>query len=311
MHTTDDLSLYLNTPEETEEAPETEAPEEIEAEEETPVTDDEGEGDETPQEDDTDDEAEADEQPEQMFTVKVDGEDREVTLEELTRSFAGQGYIQKRMQENATKAREVEELYGYLQQERAQMAQLYQQFQSGDLLAPPKAPDASLREKDPLRYMRERDAYEQQKTAYDQQQTQMQQLTTQQSQAQQQAMQAYQAEQMRELAAKLPEIADPEKGAILARKLSEAATSYGFAPDEVGQISDHRALLILHDAMKYRATQEQREKVQAKVEKARPIVKPTAQRSAELGRKKQADAARSKMKQTGDITDWLLTPSKS
>jgi len=36
-----------------------------------------------------------------MFTVKVDGEEREVDLEELTRGYSGQKYIQKGMAENA------------------------------------------------------------------------------------------------------------------------------------------------------------------------------------------------------------------
>ena len=78
-----------------------EVAEEVESEEVELDADEAEEYDEadTEEEDDEEDEVEeAQEQPE-TFTVKVDGEEIEVTREELTRSYSGQKYIQKQMQE--------------------------------------------------------------------------------------------------------------------------------------------------------------------------------------------------------------------
>lgn len=310
-----DLIIQRPEPEATEDVEDTpDVAEETEAEEpdggDEPVND---AAEDSGEQDDDEPAQEEAEQDEQTFTVKVDGEDRQVSLDELTRSYAGQGYIQKRMQENAAKTKEVEGVYSEVMQMRENLAQLIQQVNQGDLLTPPKAPDASIREKDPVRYMRERDAYDAAMREYNDQQQQLQQFSQQQTEAQQRAMEAYQATQMRELSARIPELADPEKGPVLARQLTDAGQSYGFAPDEIGQVMDHRALLILHDAMKYRQSQELREKAAKKAEQARPIVKPNAQRSEGTSRKKAQEAARNQMRRTGSVDDvaaWLISNSK-
>lgn len=309
------MNLIVDTPEQ--EAPEPEETNEVEAEPTEAQESDEAETEavEADSVEDAEDDQETDkdedqEQPE-YFTVTVDGEETKVTLDDLTRSFAGQGYIQKRMQENAAKAKEVEAVYQSFIQERAQLSHLVEQIQQGNLMAQPKAPDQALLNSDPVKYHREWANYQQQKTAYDQQQQQITQYTQQQTETQQRALAAYQAEQMRELAARLPDLADPEKGAVLARQLTETASEYGFAPEEIGQVSDHRALLILNDAMKWRHLQGQREKATKKVEQARPIVKAKAQKSADSSSKKQADAAKNRMRQTGhvdDVAKFLITP---
>lgn len=312
--TDDEMNLILDTPapEAPEEAPEAEPTEELDVESEVTAEEEvTEEADSAPEEtDEADDEAEDQEQPE-TFTVKVDGEDVPVTLDDLKRSYAGQGYIQKRMAENAAKAREVEEVYHAFSQERQMLAHLMQQVQQGQLVTPPNPPDPAMRERDPLRYMREHDAYTQQRQAYDQQQEQIHAYTQQQSEAQQRALAAYQAEQMRELQARLPEITDPSKGPGFARQLAEVAQNYGFAPEEVGQVTDHRAILILADAMKWRQSQQMREKATAKAEQARPIVRPRAGKGPEQSVQRQKAAATQRMKATGsvdDVASWLIQP---
>lgn len=76
----------------------------------------------------------------QSFKVKVDGQEVDVTLDDLKRAYAGQGYIQKRMEEvaNVRKASEAE--FMALNQERAQLAQALtavQQRLAADMPRPP------------------------------------------------------------------------------------------------------------------------------------------------------------------------------
>lgn len=310
--TDDEMSLILDTPapEAPEEAPEADPTEAQEVESEATAEEEVAEVEEVDQPDEADDEAEDQKQPE-TFTVKVDGEDVTVTLDDLKRSYAGQGYIQKRMAENAAKAREVEEVYHAFSQERQMLAHLYQQLQSGQLVTQPTPPDPAMRERDPVRYMREHDAYMEKRQAYETQQQQLEAYTQQQSEAQQRALAAYQAEQMRELQARLPELSDPERGPAFARQLTEAAQVYGFAPEEVGQVTDHRAILILADAAKWRNLQAQREKATAKAEQARPIVRPKASKGPGQAVHRQRAAAAQKMRSTGSVEDvaaWLIEP---
>jgi len=57
------------------------------------------------------------------FTVKVDGEERQVDLDELTRGYSGQKYIQKGMAENAETKKQLDQQA----QQFAQQGQMLQQ----------------------------------------------------------------------------------------------------------------------------------------------------------------------------------------
>ena len=98
---------------------------ETELEEEVEDTDDDSEGsepelqdqDEDQNEDENeddfseDDEDEDDAVPEsQTFTVKIDGEEKAVTLDELKQGFSGQKFVQKGMQENAQARKQTEDV---------------------------------------------------------------------------------------------------------------------------------------------------------------------------------------------------------
>lgn len=64
---------------------------------------------------------------------------------------------------------------------------------------------------------------------------------------------------------KMPEFGDPVKAPKLVKDISDTALSYGFTPDEVGRLVDHRLLLMARDAMLYRQGQTARATAQAKV----------------------------------------------
>lgn len=147
MDTTDnDITSLILEPAETpepdtealeEEAPEVEeAPEEIAAEE--GGEDDDDEQDEGPQE--------------HRFTVKVDGVEVDVTLDDLKRSYSGQAYIQKGMQEAAEAKEQAEAAFLQLPEGRNAIADLYQRMQAGQLAPAPTPPDPDLLNTNPFGY---------------------------------------------------------------------------------------------------------------------------------------------------------------
>lgn len=278
----------------TDEAPDAELEDEDEAEAETDDADD---GDTVEEEDEEDAE---DAGQEELITVPVDGEEVKVTLEDLKRSYSGQSYIQKGMQEAAAKRKEAEQLFQQLQQEREQFSQFLQGVQQTGFIQEPQAPDISLMETDPFEYMQRKAAYDQAKAQYDQQQQQIEHQRAQQTEAQKQAMQAYAKEQARLLREAIPELADPDKGSRVKSELVEAGTAYGFTEEEISSALDHRAFKVLNDARKWRNLQ--KSKASKRTEKARPAVKPKAKQKqdpAKIQREKQMQ----RFKKTGRLED--------
>lgn len=186
-----------------------EAPEDEAEEAETEGEDDEDESEEVEDDEDETDEQDADEQP-QTFTVKVDGEEVEVTLDELRRGYAGQSYIQKGMKEAADLRKQTEETFNALSQQRQQLQTLVQNLSETGLQAP-TPPDKSLLQRDPIGYMEAKEAFESQRAEYDQKVYAIQQQQAQAHAAEQQARQAYVQEQQRLLSQAIPEFADPER----------------------------------------------------------------------------------------------------
>ena len=62
-------------------------------------------------EEDERDTEEAEEPEPELYTVRVDGKEEKVTLEELTRGYSGQQYVHKGMQEAAAYRKEAEAVY--------------------------------------------------------------------------------------------------------------------------------------------------------------------------------------------------------
>lgn len=268
---------------------------------EADVSDDEGDG-ESVDTDETSDEDDGDKAL-QRFKVKVDGQEVEVTLDDLKRSFAGQGYIQKRMQEVAAVKKEAETIYHSLNQERAQLGQMLAAYQQQlNATGMPQPPSRELLKTDPFRYLEEEAAYREsmeQRNAIAQQQAQ---LMAQQSEQQARAYKAYLAEQAQVLKERIPDFADAKKAGELTKALVEVGTSYGYSNEELQGLSDARAVQVLHDAMKYRQLMAGKDRAREAVVKAPvPTVKPAARRPDAPG--KVNEKVRARMKSTGSVDD--------
>lgn len=240
----------------------------------------------------------------QSFKVKVDGQEVDVTLDDLKRSYAGQGYIQKRMEEvaNVRKASEAE--FMQLNQERAQLAQALTAVQQRLAADMPRPPSRELLQSDPIRYLEEEVAY---RDAVERQQAltqQVQVLTAQQQQALAQERQQLLQHQAQVLMQRIPEFSDAKKAGEIKKAIFEAGQQhYGLDADEIGSVADARYIHILHDAVRYRQLMANKDKVQEKVAQARPMVRPGAKTSSSEGGKIVENKARARMRQSGSVDD--------
>lgn len=250
-----------------------------------------------------DEEDEPDQDGPETFTVKVDGEEVQVTLEDLKRGYSGQQYVQKGMQQAAEARKQAEGVYEALMQERQNLAQLVQQVQSG-ALTPPQEPSKELFDADPIGYMEAKMNYDEQMKTYNETQAQFQAQLQQQTMAEQEARAHYANQEAQKLIELVPELRDATKASQFKDKVVKAATEvYGYTPDEIANIQSHRDFLVLRDAMLYREMMSKGDVVKAKAKKARPAIKPGAKKvrtNNDVARQKKAQ-----LRKSGSINDAL------
>ena len=282
-----------------------EATEEVEATAEDETEEVEEEEVEASSEDDEDliDEPSQEEPNVELYSVKVDGQEVQVTLDDLKQGYSGQKYVQQGMQDVAAKRKEAEDVYAALNNERQQLAEIYQQLQNGGVAQPPTKPNKELFEADPIGYMQENLAYEEKKAEYDSQMAQLQNVSQQNSEAQQHARKAFLQEQMQILQRDIPEFADEKKGQQLKDKLVNTGIKhYGYTTEEIGAITDSRAIKVLNDARKYQSIIAGKSKAEVKTKSAKPVVKPGAKKTPTPNAKIRS-RQKAKLRETGSIED--------
>lgn len=288
-------------PEETNDTEEANA----ESEDDSEESEDSNDDDEDDAEDEEEDADEAN-KTEPVYTIKVDGTEKQVTLSELKRGYSGQQFVQKGMQEAAAQRKQAEEVYAALLNERQQISQLYQQIQGGQIATPPKAPTRELFDSDPIGYMEAKLNYDEQVAQYQQQQAQFQQLSAQQSQAQQVARQAYLQQEVENLKSVIPELANPAHAGKFKDQIVQAGAAYGYTADEISQVVESRALHVLRDAMKYREIMSGKKKADEKAQSARPKTTPIKAGSKKLVKSnKEVLQKKTNLKRSGSIEDAL------
>jgi hypothetical protein len=291
----------LLQPEEVEEVVEedTEEAAELEDSEEEPEGEDAEE--EEVEEEDDEDADEAEESTPELYTVKVDGKEEQVSLDDLKRGYSGQQYVQKGMQEAANLRKQAELVYQALMNERAMVAQAIQ----GGIPQPPAEPSKDMFESDPIGFMEAKLKYDDQLKEYNERMGQFQQIAEQQGQAQQAAQRAYLEREMETLKQVVPEFADPQKASqVRDRLVTMGQEIYGYEPNEISAVMDHRAIRVLNDAIKYQELMSGKKQAERKA-------KPKPKRTVRAGAKKTASNAnaerqtRQKLKKSGNINDAL------
>jgi len=293
--------LVQNEEPEQEEAPVAEVSEQPEEESEEEVA----EQPDTEEQDYEPEEEEVAEQP-HTFTVKIDGTETEVTLDELQRGYSGQKYIQKGMQEVADLRKKAETANATLASAGEAVLALYQQMQAPGFAQAPTPPDESLIESDPIGYTQDKARYDAAMEKYQKDMSQVQHTLAYQQQAQQQAQQAYLEREMETLRQVMPEFADPEKATKTRDSMLRMGTEiYGYQPEEISAVMDHRAIRVLNDAIKYQEIMRGKDKAVEKATKAPrgKVVKAGSKKTA--SNRNDSRQARSKLKRSGSIQDAM------
>jgi hypothetical protein len=117
----------------------------------------------------------------------------------------------------------------------------------------------------------------------------------------------YLREQNNLLVQALPEIADAEKGPKLKASLRTYLQERGFSGQEMGQLVDHRQVLVVRDAMRYRNLQKAKPSTVKKLKGLPKVVKPGAKpEKSDIARSKSV-ANLQRLKKSGSREDAALT----
>ena len=245
------------------------------------------------------------------FTVKVDGEERQVSLDELTRGYSGQKYIQKGMAENAETKKQLDQVTQQVAQERQMLQHLINQAQQGAIPVVPEYPSEELKDSDPLGFQLQAEEYRRSVEKRQQWEQQVSYVTQQQRAHEEQQHNQYLEQQAQRLSEWMPEFADPEKRSVFIQDMSSKAKKhYDVTNEQISTVKTAEEVMILNDALKWRELQANKSNAQKKAEGARPVVKPAAKRAATAGKASKAKKAKAQMDRSGShdaVTNWLLS----
>ena len=108
----------------------------------------------------------------------------------------------------------------------------------------------------------------------------------------------------RELAAqKIPEYNDPNKADQFKINMRNSLRNYGFNDQEIGQLADHRFLMVAKDAMSYKSLKDKKPIVQKKVANAPKVVKAGVAKSSTSSGREQIRNKINRLGKTGHLKD--------
>jgi hypothetical protein len=260
------------------------------------------ESDEYESEVEQDDDGEEQEQP--TYLVKAAGEEREVTLDELIKSYQlGTDYTKK--SQAVAEERKVVEAERQAVQEAKQMRDTYAQRLEmiEQMLQPQQEENLDyLKETDPIGYSVKVAEMVQREKQLASVQAERYRINQQQEQDRQAQMQSVVAEEMQKLSAAIPEFTDPAKGEAIRNDIRTFGKQLGFSDNELAAVYDSRAVLTLYKAMQYDKLVASKPAITKKVNEAPKAIKSGVSKprdsNAEETRKLKARA-----KASGSIRD--------
>lgn len=253
------------------------------------------------------DDAEEPESAPDRYTVKVNGEEIEVTLDELLNGYSRQSDYTRKSQELAERRKSIEALEQEITAERAQYAELLPRMREQLQQQLQAEPDwDKLYEQNPVEAVRLERKWREVKAQREQQiqavEAEQQRLTA----IRQRQMQEQVAKQLEAEQARLPEMIPEWKNAETAKKeaaeIREFLLTKGFSEHDVNGITHAGVVALARNAMLF---EKGRAKISEAKVQAKPGPKPMKAGSQGTQPRKRGDVekAHQRLKQTGRVAD--------
>jgi hypothetical protein len=239
-----------------------------------------------------------------LIPVKIEGKTVMVTEEEAAKSFSREDVWTRKMQALADERRAFEERdVATVRAERAYYAATLDELKSVVVASQPKEPDWAK-----LRTEVSADEFSAQLLQWKDNQERVAKIDAEKARvvAAQEAdaaagFQKYVAAESERLADALPDFKEPTKAAALKKELGEFAKSRGFTDDDLNGVTDHRVVLLLHDAMQHHKAKAKapvvRNRIEQSIEASAPGSRTTTPKRTGLAE------AQAKVAKTGRLED--------
>jgi len=310
------------TPETQESAPTEDVEESTEETQDEPleeVSEEEEESEEEfEEEEESEDESDAEEEEEEpdTHTIKVDGEEVEVTLDELKSGYSRQSDYTKKTQEIAEYRKQADAMIQQAQQEVYQTQQFRQQYidaasavvqqQYGKLNELVNNTDwERLKIEDREEYLTKKSEVADLQTSMQQEEQRLNHANEQAMAEQRQTQQRVAYEERQKLETILPEWKNEEFRQKAGKELTEFALSQGFLQEELNQLTDHRSLLVLMQAKAFQEMQKAQLSTKSKKTKKKPkmATSGTGSKNKKERGKAERTAKMKRLKETGHVND--------
>jgi hypothetical protein len=245
-------------------------------------------------------ETEEGEQP-QTFTVKVDGKEVSVTLDELQKGYSRtQDYTRKTQQIAEVRKQAEAETYA-VRAEREQYAQLLGALQTQLQSSEPQIDLERLYHEDPIEWVRQKEVMRERQEKLGAIYSEQQRLSQVSQYEQQQAMEAQLASQQEALLAALPEWKDPKKAKAEKALVIESAKAAGFSDEDLKSVYDHRLVLLLRKAALFDQMVSKRQGIKPVVNNGPRSAKPGA--AGRVSTTTESMRAQQRLARTGRVDD--------
>ena len=265
--------------------------------EDADATDDVTDGEQLEESEDSEEE-----KPDQTFTVKVDGTEVTVTLDELQKGYSRTQDYTRKTQQIAEIRRQVESEAEAIRAERSQYAQLLGALESQvQQAAQPNIDWDRLYQEDPIEWVRQKEVMRENQAKAQAIQFEKQRLAEISQQEQAQQMQSYLAQQREELLKVLPDWKDPNKAKKEKELLIDFGQKAGFSTDELKNIFDHRVVNVLRKAALYEQMMSKRQNIKPVTNNGPRPAKPGA--AGRISQTSEATRAKQRLAKTGRVQD--------
>jgi len=233
-----------------------------------------------------------------FYTVKVNGQELDVTLDELRNGYSRDADYRQKTEELSHQRKQFQSESEKQRQDYSQkLNELNQRLSAAqqDLNAEINSADLDkLYEEDPTEAARVERKLKKKQDALNQ--------SIQQTQAEQkQQFETFLQDQQRKLVSKMPEFSDPAKASTLKANMKSTLNNYGFNDQEVAQVYDHRIVMLVNDAMKYRSMQNSKPNIAKKITKpSKPFSSGVKQGKSEANLKLRREKF-SRLKKSGSM----------
>jgi len=249
-----------------------------------------------------------DDQP--IYTIKVDGEEAQVSLNELVSGYQRKATFTQRHQELAEERAALQQQLQGIPAQEAHLQQTYQQYQEvlqqlrGQMEAaaqPPNMDWDALERENPVQWLKLKELERQRAGEIQAVVAEQQRMHGIQEQERNKRLSEHLEVQRVRVLEKIPEWSDSDVQAEDQRKLVEYGQYEGYSQEELGKLYDARAVVIMRKAMLYEQLMNGKKITQAK-SKIGSVTSGSRETTRRTRNRKQK-AQRQKLKTTGKVDD--------